>query len=84
MDSTVKNLSGAEIDPRLWRAKEKARAAAGELPQTACPHPISAIEQFVDEEPGARYYRPTNLFMCTICKQMLRLVDFNGKDAIDG
>lgn len=82
MSDIIKNIP--RPDPRIMRAREAARGRAGEIPDKGCPHPTSAIEQFVDEEPGARYYRPTNLFQCTLCNQLLRLVDYNGRDATDG
>jgi hypothetical protein len=61
------------------------RAAAGEVRKTGCPHPMSAVGQFMDDMPGVdRSGRPTNLFECTICRNLLRLVDWNGNEAVDG
>lgn len=77
----VKNIGNPESH-LLW-AKESAAAKDGRLPANACPHPISAIEQYVDEEPG-REGRPTNLFACGICHRLLRLFDAHGKEALDG
>jgi hypothetical protein len=72
-------------DPRIVRARLKAAAKAGEIPVSPCPHPVSAIQQYIDEVATRdRYSRPTNLFECMLCHQQLRLVDFNGKDAKDG
>ena len=71
-------------DPRIMRAREAARGRAGEIPQTPCVHPASAIDWIIDEDPRAHRSMPTNLFVCSLCKQLLRLVDFNGKEATDG
>lgn len=70
-------------DPRILRLQAQTQAKHNEYPTTACPHPASAIGQFIDEEAG-RAGRPTNLFQCDICKTLLWLVDPYGKTATDG
>jgi hypothetical protein len=72
-------------DPIILRDQAIAAALDGRKQATACPHPISAIEQFVDEEPGReRYARPTNLFQCGVCRELLYLVDPFGRPAAEG
>lgn len=72
-------------DPEILRRKEEARARSGAVVTNGCPHPMSAVEQFVDDDPGtSRNARPTNLFLCGVCRNFLRLVDFNGTEAKDG
>lgn len=72
-------------DPVILRDKDLAAALDGRMPPNACPHPMSAMEQFVDEEPGrARSGRPTNLFQCGVCHRLLWLVDAFGKPAAEG
>lgn len=72
-------------DPMIVRAREAGRAKAGDLPKTLCPHPVSAIGQYVDDDGAVgRDGRPTNLFACTLCNHLLRLVDFHGNEAMDG
>jgi len=82
MSDVLKHIESP--DPAIMRAKEAAKARAGEIPQTPCPHPASAIDWVIDEDTRIHRQVPTNLFVCSLCKQMLRLVDFNGKEAIDG
>lgn len=77
----VKNIGNPE-SYLLW-SKQVVAAKDGRLPVNICPHPLSAIEQYADEEPG-RKGRPTNLFECTICHRLLRLIDAHGKSATDG
>jgi hypothetical protein len=79
--TVIKQIGNPESN-LLW-AKERAAAVDGRMPLTPCPHPMSAIEQFVDEEHG-REGRPTNLFACGVCKRLLRLIDAHGKEALDG
>lgn len=71
------------VNPDTWILRNQERARAKLTKPSVCPHPLSAIEQFVDEEPG-RAGRPTNLYQCVACKSLLRLVDFWGQEAADG
>jgi hypothetical protein len=71
-------------DPAIIRAREASRGKDGVVPKTACPHPASAIDWVIDDDPRIKRKMPTNLFVCSLCKQFLRLVDYNGKEAIDG
>lgn len=83
MDDIVKNRN--DYEATVVRNMQRAHAADGTLPVAKCPHPISAVEQFVDDMGYRnRYMRPTNLFQCTICNQYLCLVDFHGREAKDG
>lgn len=83
------DLSNAIISPvhnpeaKILRDQAVAAAKDGRLPPTPCPHPLSAIIQWVDEEKG-REGRPTNLFECRQCGRNLFLVDAHGKTAVDG
>ena len=71
--------------PEIIRFREAARARAGEVSTKGCPHPVSAIDWVVDDDgTTGRNGRPTNLFVCTVCNNFLRLVDFNGIEAKDG
>lgn len=71
-------------DPEIIRRRESARAKSGEVNTKGCPHPVSAIEWIVDDDgTSGRYARPTNLFVCGVCNNFLRLVDFNGAEAKD-
>lgn len=71
-------------DPEIVRLRESARAKAGQVRQSGCPHPMSAIDWVVDDDSAiGRYGRPTNLFVCGACHGLLRLVDFNGVEATD-
>lgn len=82
MSDVLKHLSSP--DPEIFRLRESARAKAGEIKKTNCPHPVSAIDWIIDDDGAVgRYGRPTNLFMCSACGGFLRLVDFNGKEASD-
>lgn len=90
MDFDLREFQGMELAKQLtnpesvilW-GKQVAAAKDGRLPPTECPHPMSAIDLYVDEEAG-REGRPTNLFECTICHRLLRLVDAHRKEATDG
>jgi len=90
MDFDIRELKGLDIvkqvvNPEsylLW-AKQVAAAKDGRMPPSACPHPLSAVEIYVDDTPG-REDRPTNLFECTICHRLLRLFDAHGKESSDG
>jgi hypothetical protein len=70
-------------NPDVWILRNQELARARKAPPPSCPHPFSALEQFVDEEPG-RAGRPTNLFSCRICHSILWLSDAWGKEAADG
>lgn len=72
-------------NPEAYALRSSARAAAkdGRAQPTGCPHPVSAIVQFVDEEPG-RVGRPTNYFQCELCHTPLWLVDPFLNEAQDG
>lgn len=71
-------------DPEIIRLREAARAKAGEVVTKGCPHPMSAIDWVVDDDSSTgRNARPTNLFVCSVCNNFLRLVDFNGVEARD-
>lgn len=80
-DIIIRPISNPEAD--TLRKMEIGRAKDGRLPKSPCPHPASAVELYVDEEPG-RAGRPTNLFHCGICKNLLFLVDAHGQTASDG
>lgn len=83
MSDILKHLTSP--DPEIIRLREAGRARAGEVRQTNCPHPMSAVDWVVDDDSAiGRHSRPTNLFVCSACGGMLRLVDFNGKEAMDG
>jgi len=72
-------------EPMIIRAREAGRAESGALAPTLCPHPISAVLQYVDDDGTVgRDGRPTNLWQCTVCNHLLRLVDFHGTEASDG
>lgn len=71
-------------DPQIIRLREAARARSGEVVTHGCPHPVSAIDWVVDDDKSVgRNGRPTNLFVCGVCHNFLRLVDFNGVEAKD-
>lgn len=83
MSDFVKRIDSP--DAAVVRMRELARAKAGKVVNTGCPHPVSAIEQFVDDAGYVgRNDKPVNLFMCTICSSLLRLVDYNNTEAQDG
>lgn len=83
MSDSLKHI--ANPDPEIVRLREAARGRAGEVRKTGCPHPMSAIDWVVDDDSSiGRHSRPTNLFICSACNGMLRLVDFNGVEATDG
>lgn len=67
-------------DAQLMRKSEV--GAAMSRPAPACPHPLSAVEQFVDDEPG-QANKPVNLWQCTVCKSLIWLVDAHGKAVSD-
>ena len=69
-------------DTKIIRNQAVAAAKRGE-PRSECIHPMHAITQFVDEEPG-REDRPTNLFTCQQCGNHLFIVDAHGVPAADG
>jgi hypothetical protein len=81
MNDFMKNIPNPE--PWILRAQAKGQVKAGAYKKTLCPHPVSAVDQFVDQEPG-RVDRPTNLFQCSICNSFLWLVDPHGTEAKDG
>ncbi len=78
--SPIRHIAQPEAD--LMRKSEVAAVRAGK-PDNQCPHPVSAIEQYVDKVPG-RVDRPTNLYQCTICHDTLWLVNPHGRAASDG
>lgn len=81
-DTTVRHIENP--DPVLARLRESARAQSQVTPYRGCPHPISAIAQFVDRTgTSERLDRPTNLFQCDLCKSLLRLCDFYNNEASD-
>jgi hypothetical protein len=72
-------------DPEIVRLRELARGKAGQVKESGCMHPMSAVDWVVDDDSSiGRHSRPTNLFVCSACNGLLRLVDFNGKEAVDG
>lgn len=82
MSEILKHINSP--DPEIIRLREAARARAGEVMDTGCPHPMSAIDWVVDDDSNTgRNARPTNLFVCSVCHAFLRLVDFNGNEAKD-
>lgn len=83
MSDILKHINNP--DPEIVRLREFSRGRAGEVRNTNCRHPMSAIDWVVDDDSSVgRNGRPTNLFVCGACNGMLRLVDFNGKEAVDG
>jgi len=82
MSDILKHISNP--DPEIVRLREAARGKAGQVRQSGCPHPMSAIDWVVDDDSSiGRNSRPTNLFVCSACHGLLRLVDFNGVEAAD-
>jgi hypothetical protein len=72
------------IEAEIIRNKALAAAKRGEYPRSGCPHPVQAVEQFIDEDPSTRRNgRPTNLFECTICHSLLWLINPYGEAASD-
>lgn len=69
-------------EPYLLRRQAINAAQAGEYPRTNCPHPQSAVEQFVETDSGKRR-GPVNLFMCSICHTHLWYTDPYGRAASD-
>jgi hypothetical protein len=69
------------FEPRLKRVQLVQQALEGSLPTTECPHPISRIGQFYDDEHGGKEF--VNLFECQDCHTTLWLSDPHGKDAAD-
>ena len=83
MTDIIKHIDSP--DPEIIRLREAARAKGGVVNTNGCPHPVSAIDWIVDDDgTSGRYARPTNLFVCGVCHNFLRLVDFNGNEAKDG
>lgn len=83
-DDTIKRIN--DPDPMLLRRSLRGQASEGKLqPTNGCPHPISALQQYVDET-GYRHRdgRPTNLFACSICHMHGRIIMFDGIEARDG
>lgn len=81
-DTTIKHIENP--DPMLARLRESARAKSQAMPHNGCPHPMSALSHFVDRTGTTdRYDRPTNLFQCELCHNLLRVVDFWGNEASD-
>lgn len=80
-DIIIRHIANPEAD--TLRRQEIERAKAGTLVNVGCPHPLTAISQFADEEAG-REGRPTNLFQCDVCRALLFLVDAHGQTASDG
>ncbi len=65
-------------NPEAWVMRDKAKGAAnrGELPKTACTHPLQSIQQYVDDDPSIkRSGKPVNLFACGICGMLLWFTD---------
>ncbi len=82
-DQVLRHIPNPEA--HLLREKAYLAAQAREYPRKGCPHPISAIEQYLDDDPSAhRESRPTNLFECSICHSLLWLVSPYGEAASDG
>jgi hypothetical protein len=82
MTDSLKYLNSP--DAEIIRARESARAKAGAVPVTGCPHPVSAIDWVIEDNGQVnRNGRPLNLFVCGVCGGLLRLVDFNGVEAKD-
>lgn len=72
-------------EPYLARRKAALAARSGQYPNTGCPHPVTAVQQFFDDAGTTdRQARPTNLMECTLCHSLLWLVDPYGKAAQDG
>lgn len=82
-EHSIKNI--ADPEARIMRAKLKAQAAAGVIKKTGCPHPVSALQQYIDDTGYVhREGKPINLLVCTICKTELRIVGYDGVEAMDG
>lgn len=83
----VRDLKGVElikhvVHPEAYvrRIQAKNNAAAG-APKPACPHPINAIRQAVDDQD---VNREINLMECMICHNTLWITDAWGTAAADG
>lgn len=66
-------------EPYLLRRQYIGQARAGEYPKTLCPHPVQAVQQFVDDKTNQQ----ANLFVCSVCNSALWLTDPYGKAAAD-
>lgn len=82
-DISIKNIVQPEAE--VLRLQYAGQFNSGQRPVTGCPHPISAIQHFVDDTGETkRNGRPINLLICTICQTEGRLVMFDGVTACDG
>lgn len=84
-DSVLKHIPFPDLP--LVRDRARAMAERDEFTegQKACPHNVRAVSQMVDVVNTVdRHERPTNLFSCEICGQVLWLIDPYGKEARDG
>jgi len=73
-DTLVKPIT----NPEAFVLREKARGMAdrGEIPRTACRHPLSRIQQYIDDDPVVlRKGNPVNLYECGVCHILLWMVD---------
>lgn len=77
----VSPIRQINTDAQLLR-KSAVTEARGGRPAPVCDHPLHAVEQFVDEQPGM-HPRAVNLWQCTICHEFIWLVDSHGKAVAD-
>ncbi len=71
-----------QIVPDAQLMRKTAVMEAKDKPASQCHHPLGAVQQFVDEEPG-RPNVPVNLWQCSICSEFIWLVDSHGKAVAD-
>lgn len=73
-EDTIKPIYNPEAF--VLRSKAKAAAERGEIQKSGCPHPISQIEQYMDDDPlRKREGKMVNLFECGACHMLFWLVD---------
>lgn len=73
-------------NPEAFVLREKYRGAAtrGDLTRTGCAHPLSSLQQYVDDDPVVgRNGRPVNLFVCGVCSLPIWMVDPWGEPISD-
>jgi len=71
-----------QINPDAQLMRKTEVLAAKDRPATECPHPLNAVQQFIDDRPGEPDL-PVNLWQCGVCKSLIWLVDAHGKAVAD-
>lgn len=71
-----------QINPDAQLMRKTEVMAARERPKPACPHPLGAVIQFIDDREGEPN-QPVNLWQCSVCKSLIWLVDGHGKAVAD-